>query len=107
MHVAAANPMAVFREELSADVLDREKKIIAEQAAGSGKPEKVIEKIVEGRLAKFFQEVCLLEQSYVLDTERTVQQVLEEASKSFGSPIKIKGFQRFALGENMANAPST
>jgi len=107
MHVAAANPMAISHEELSADVLDREKKIIAEQAAGTGKPEKVIEKIVEGRLTKFFQEVCLLEQVYVLDTDRTVQQVLDEASKTFGTPITIKGFKRFALGENVADAPST
>lgn len=103
MHVAAANPMAVSHEDLSADVLDREKKIIAEQAAGTGKPAKVIEKIVEGRLAKFYQEVCLLDQSYVLDTDRTVRQVVDEASQSLGAPITIKGFERFALGENVAD----
>ena len=106
MHVAAANPMAVSREDLGADVLAREKKIIAEQAAGTGKPEKVIEKIVEGRLAKFFQEVCVLEQAYILDTDRTVKAVLEEASAGMGTPIKLKSFVRFQLGENSTEGSS-
>jgi elongation factor Ts len=105
MHVAAANPLAVARADVPAEVLEREKKIIAEQTAATGKTGPMLEKIVEGRLDKlFYQEVCLLEQVYVLDGERKVGKVVEEAAKAAGTAITIKGFVRFALGETAEKA---
>lgn len=99
MHVAASNPIAVSREGVPADVLDREKRVIAEQAQTSGKTGPVLEKIVAGRLNKFYQEVCLLEQPFVLDAERKVSAVVDQVAKDTGAPLSITGFVRFALGE--------
>ena len=99
MHVAASNPIAVSREGVPADVLDREKRVIAEQAQATGKTGPVLEKIVAGRLNKFYQEVCLLEQPFVLDAERKVSAVVDQVAKDTGAPLSITGFVRFALGE--------
>ena len=101
MHVAASSPQAVARDDVDPAVLDREKDILAEQARASGKPENIIEKMVEGRLRKFFEEVCLLEQTWVIDNESKVGKVVEEAAKEAGAPIAVKGFLRFALGEGV------
>jgi elongation factor Ts len=101
MHVAASNPQAVSRDDVDATTLDREREILADQARESGKPENIIEKMVEGRLRKYFEEVCLLEQTWVLDNESKVGDVVEAAAKEAGAPIAVKGFVRFALGEGI------
>ncbi|HSM19823.1 MAG TPA: translation elongation factor Ts, partial [Hyphomicrobiales bacterium] len=101
MHVAAASPLAVNVDELDPAVVARERAVFAEQARESGKPESIIEKMVEGRLRKFYQEAVLLQQAFVIDPEKTVQQALEAAEKEVGAPIKVAGFVRYALGEGV------
>jgi elongation factor Ts len=101
MHVAAADPtpLAIDRAGVPADVVAREREILEKQAQQSGKPAKVIEKIVEGRLNKFFGEVCLLEQPFVKDPDRSIGEVLTGASKQVGAEVAPTGFIRFKLGE--------
>jgi len=101
MHVAAAHPQAVDRDGVDASALDRERDVLSEQARASGKPEEIIAKMVEGRLRKFYEEVCLLEQVYVIDGETKVSKILETAGKEAGAPVKIVGFVRFQLGEGV------
>ena len=101
MHVAASNPQAVSRDDVDPATLERERGILADQARASGKPENIVEKMVEGRLRKFFEEICLLEQIWVLDNESKVADVVEAAAKEAGAPIAVKGFVRFALGEGI------
>ena len=101
MHVAAANPQAISSADLDAAVLDRERAILGEQARASGKPDDIVEKMIEGRLRKFYEEVCLLEQTFVIDGETKVAQVLEAAGKELGSPVAVKEFARLALGEGV------
>jgi elongation factor Ts len=101
MHVAAANPRAVRVNQLDAETVNAERRILAEQAAASGRPQAVIEKMIEGRLRKFYEEVVLLEQTYVIDGERKVGKVLEDAARQIGSPIEISGFVRYQLGEGL------
>lgn len=101
MHVAAANPVAISRGELPADALDRERAVLVEQARASGKPEAVIEKMVEGRLGKFYEEVCLLEQAFVMDPQTRISALLDAAGKELGTPVRISRFVRFALGEGL------
>lgn len=100
MHVAAADPspVSVDRSGVPADLVARERELFAKQAAQSGKPEKVIEKIVEGRLNKFYSEVALLEQPFVKDPDGTVQQLLERTGKQLGTEVAVTGFVRFRLG---------
>ena len=101
MHVAASSPLALTRDDVDADDLERERNILIEQARDSGKPEEIIEKIVEGRLRKYYEEICLLEQTYVIDTDNNVEKAVESAAKEIGAPVSIKGFVRFALGEGV------
>lgn len=101
MHVAATNPLALTAEEVDAAVVAREKEIFADQARQSGKPEAIIEKMVEGRLRKFYEEVVLLKQNFVLNPDVTVEKALQDAAKEIGAPAKITGFVRFALGEGI------
>ncbi len=101
MHVAAINPLAVSFSDLDADVVARERAVFTEQAAASGKPAQIVEKMVEGRMRKFFSEVCLLEQVFVIDGENKVADVINRAEKEAGAPIKLAGFLRFALGEGV------
>ena len=101
MHIAAANPQALSREDVTAADLEREKSILVEQARASGRPENIIEKMVEGRLRKYYEEVCLLEQTYVIDGETKVTDAITKASKEAGADIKVTGFRRFALGEGV------
>ncbi|MGB7285583.1 MAG: translation elongation factor Ts [Salaquimonas sp.] len=101
MHVAALNPIAATKEEIPADVAEREKAIFIESARESGKPEEIIEKMVEGRMRKFYQESVLLSQTFVIDGENTVEQALKNAEKEAGAPIVLKGFVRMALGEGI------
>jgi elongation factor Ts len=101
MHIAAAAPLAVRVEELDPAVVARERAIFAEQARASGKPEAIIEKMVEGRLRKFYEEVVLLAQNFVVDPEKTVEKALKEAEKAVGGPIHVTRFVAFRLGEGV------
>lgn len=101
MHVAASAPLAVSRDQVDTSVLDREREILKEQARASGKPENIIDKMVEGRLRKFYEESCLLEQTFVMDGENSVGKVLEGVATEVGAPVSVKGFVRFALGEGI------
>jgi elongation factor Ts len=101
MHVAAASPLAVDAEGLDRETLSRERAIFAEQARESGKPEAIIEKMVEGRMRKFFEEATLLKQAFVMDTERTVETVLKDAAKEVGAPVNVAAFVAFRLGEGV------
>ena len=105
MHVAAANPQYIRREEVPPHVLEKERDIYRSQARELGKPEKVIEKIVEGKVERFFSEVCLLEQTYIKDTDVTVKEVLDSMIAKIGENISIRRFARFQLGEGLL-APS-
>lgn len=99
MQVAAASPRWVRREEVDAAVLDHEREIYRAQMADSGKPANVIEKIVEGKVEKFFAEACLLEQPFIKDNDKTVQQLLHETVAKLGENIQVARFSRFGLGE--------
>jgi len=99
MHIAASNPAAVRREELDQALIDKEMEIYKEQARNQGKPEHILEKIAQGRLDKFYSEVCLLEQPYVKDPDKTIQDLLTEAIAKIGENITIKQFARFRIGE--------
>ncbi len=101
MHVAAANPQSVSQDDLDPELVERERAILAEQARASGKPEEIIGKMVEGRLRKFFEEVALLDQTFVIDGENKVSQAIAEAAKDIGAEVTITGFVRFALGEGV------
>ena len=106
MHIAAANPQAVDTASLDKDFVERERAVLTEQAKESGKPAEVIDKMVEGRLRKFYEEVVLLQQPYVHDPDTTVAKALEAAATDAGAPIKITGFYRFALGEGIERGES-
>jgi elongation factor Ts len=101
MHIAAANPQAIDVASLDPAFVERERAVLTEQAKDSGKPAPVIEKMVEGRLRKFYEEVVLLSQAFVHDPETTVEKALAAAEQTAGAPIKIIGFYRFALGEGV------
>ncbi|MDO3379398.1 translation elongation factor Ts [Geoalkalibacter halelectricus] len=101
MHVAAANPQFLVRADVPADVLERERDIMATKAKESGKPENIIPKIVEGQLNKFYGEVCLTEQAYVIDPDQKIEQVVKALGKQIGAEIKLTGFARFQLGEGL------
>ncbi|MDE2184506.1 MAG: elongation factor Ts [Alphaproteobacteria bacterium] len=101
MHIAAANPLALTPAHLSAEVIERERNIQADLARQSGKPESVIEKMLEGRMRKFYEESVLLHQTFVIDGETSVSKVLEKASKDFGAPVEIEAFVRFQVGEGI------
>ena len=101
MHVAATNPLAATQDEIPADVADRERAIYTEQASESGKPAEIVEKMVEGRMRKFYEESVLLSQTFVIDGETKVEQAIKNAEKDAGAPIALKGFVRMALGEGI------
>jgi len=104
MHVAASNPQSVSSDDLDKTLVDRERAVLIEQAKESGKPDNVVEKMVEGRLRKYFEEVCLLSQPYVIDGENSVGKAIGIAEKDIGAPVKVTGFCRFALGEGIEKA---
>ena len=99
LQVAATSPLALTREEVDEADVEKEKEVYRSQALESGRPEKVIDKIVEGKLEKFFEEVCLMEQIFVKDQERRIQDIVKEASGKVGENIVIRRFTRFQLGE--------
>lgn len=101
MHVAAANPQALDKSSVDADVLERERSVLKEQAIASGKPVEIAEKMVEGRIRKFYQEICLTEQAFIMDTEKTVSQAIQDVAKEAGADIKLTAFTRVQLGEGI------
>ena len=101
MHIAASNPLYISKEDVPKEVIDQERSILKAQALNEGKPEKVVEKMVEGRLKKFYQEICLLEQAFVKDPDKTVDQMVKEKISIIGENIKIRRFARFQMGEGL------
>jgi elongation factor Ts len=101
MHVAAAKPEALSIADVDAKAVQRERDILTEQAKTSGKAPEIIAKMVEGRLRKYYEDVVLLEQVYVVDGETRVSQVIEKAAKTLGAPVKLAGFVRYQLGEGI------
>ncbi|MBF88316.1 MAG: elongation factor Ts [Candidatus Marinimicrobia bacterium] len=102
MQIAATNPLAVSRDNLEASIVKKEQEIYNEQAKDTGKPENVIKKIVEGRIEKFFQETCLLEQSFIKDNDKSVQDVVNETIAKLGENISIPRFSRYEVGEALS-----
>ncbi len=101
MHVAAASPQALSVDEVDSAALERERNVLTEQARASGRPEDVIQKMVEGRIRKYYEEVVFLEQVYVVDGKTKISDVVEQTAKELGTPIKLTGFARYALGEGI------
>jgi len=103
MQIAATNPICIKKEDLPAEILEKEKEIYRAQAKSTGKPDKVIEKIVEGKLEKYYTEVCLLEQAFVKDPDIKVQDLIKNYIAKFGENITLSRFIRYQLGENHGN----
>ncbi len=101
MHIAASQPLAVEREGISADAVEKERAIFLEQAKNEGKPEHIAEKIVEGRMEKFYQENCLMEQVFVKNPDQTVGELVTELTAKIGEKITVRRFERFVLGEDV------
>jgi elongation factor Ts len=106
MHVAAANPLALTVEHLNPEVVEREKNVQIEIARQSGRPDNVIEKMLEGRMRKFYEENVLMQQTFVIDGETPIAKLVEKAAKDFGAPVEIEGFVRFQVGEGIETAES-
>jgi elongation factor Ts len=106
MHIAAVNPQYIRREEIPEEVLERERAIYRTQAQDAGKPQKVIDKIVDGKLERFYSEVCLLEQTYVRDSDLTIKELLDAMIVKVGENITIRRFARFQLGEGLSSQSS-
>jgi elongation factor Ts len=98
MHIAATNPIAISPEDVDPKIIEQEKEIYKEQALAQGKPEKVIEKIVEGKIQKYFGENCLLNQPFVMDEEKTIKDLLVDTITEFGENVSIRRFSRFQIG---------
>ena len=103
MQIAATNPLSVTRDGIDSVVVDKEKEIFTEQAKLSGKPDNVLEKIIEGRIEKFYQENCLLEQSFIKDSDKSVQDILMETIATLGENISIARFSRFEVGDVLSS----
>ena len=103
MQIAATNPLSVTRDGIDSVVVDKEKEIFTEQAKLSGKPGNVLEKIIEGRIEKFYQENCLLEQSFIKDSDKSVQDILMETIATLGENISIARFSRFEVGDALSS----
>jgi len=101
MHIAAAKPEFLAREDVPADNLESEKEILRAQALGEGKPEKIVERMVEGRVDKYYKEICLMEQAFVKDPSKTIKDLVTDATVSIGEKISIRRFVRFERGEGI------
>ncbi|MDQ0090593.1 elongation factor Ts [Paenibacillus anaericanus] len=101
MHIAASNPRYVSREEVPQADIEKEKEILKAQALNEGKPEKIVEKMVEGRIGKYYEEFCLMEQSFIKDPDKTISQLLNEKISTIGENISIRRFVRYELGEGL------
>ncbi|MGE0157155.1 MAG: translation elongation factor Ts [Geobacter sp.] len=106
MHVAAASPAYLQRSEVPTDVLEREKEIYRDKARQTGKPDNIIEKILEGQVNKFYGDICLVEQAFVKDPDKSVQKYLDETGKALGGAISLKRFTKFVLGEGLEKKES-
>ncbi len=106
MHIAASNPASVSRDDLDPEMIERERNVLIEQAKESGKPAEIAEKMVEGRLRKYYEEVCLLDQTFAIDGESKVSKVLEDAAKDVGAPVSVAGFVAYRLGEGIEKEES-
>lgn len=106
MHIAASRPEYVSREEVPADVIEQERSILRAQALNEGKPEKIVDKMVEGRIEKYFKEVCLLEQPFVKDPDISVGELVTQAIATIGENISVRRFVRFELGEGLSKRTS-
>ena len=101
MQIAAANPLYVSREEVPADVISHEKEVYRQEALNAGKPEKIVDRMVEGRIEKYFKEVCLLDQPFIKDGDKTINDVVLEATVKMGEKVSIRRFTRYQLGEGI------
>jgi len=101
MHIAASNPASISRDDLDQELVERERTVLSEQARESGKPEEIITKMVEGRIRKYFEEVCLLDQTFAIDGETKISAVLENSSKELGAPVSVASFTAFKLGDGI------
>ncbi len=101
MHIAASNPLYVAKEEVPMEALNKEKEIFRAQALNEGKPEKIVERMVEGRVEKYFKEVCLLEQPFVKDPDKTIKDLVSDATVAIGEKISIRRFTRYERGEGI------
>jgi elongation factor Ts len=101
MHVAASNPLALSRDDVNQEDVARERAVLVEQAKASGRPDNIIEKMVDGRMRKFYEESVLLEQAFVIDPDKSVGKAIEEVAKELGTPVVCTGFVRMALGEGV------
>ena len=101
LHIAASNPLYVTKEEVPADVIEKEKAILRAQALEEGKPEKIVDKMVEGRIKSFYEDNCLLCQKFVKDPDKTIEQLVVEATATIGEKISIRRFVRFEMGEGL------
>ena len=101
MHIAAANPTYVSKEEVPEAEVEHEKEILKHQALNEGKPEKIVDKMVEGRIGKFYKEICLLEQPFVKNPDITIEDLVKEQIMTIGENVKIRRFARFQLGEGI------
>ncbi|NBG87599.1 translation elongation factor Ts [Isachenkonia alkalipeptolytica] len=101
MHIAAENPLYVKKDEVPEEVVEKEKDFLTKQALAEGKPEKIVEKMVEGRISKYYNEICLLEQPFVKDPDKTVGELLNEKVAKIGENLSIRRFARFEVGEGL------
>jgi elongation factor Ts len=101
MHIAASNPQYLTKEEVPEETIAKEKEILRVQALNEGKPEKIVERMVEGRIEKYYKEVCLLDQPFVKDTDKTIQDIVTEKIATIGEKINIRRFVRYGMGEGL------
>lgn len=106
MHIAATNPLSLSKDDLDPTVVERERNVLIAEAKESGRPDNIIEKMVEGRIRKFYEEVVLLSQAFVINPDLTVEKAVAEAEADIGAPIKVVGFVRFGLGEGVEKEES-
>jgi len=106
MHIAAASPQYIRREEVSSDAIEKEREILRAQTLNEGKPEKIVDKIVDGRIDKFYKDVCLLEQQFVKNPDKTIELLVKEKIVQIGENISIRRFSRFVVGEGIEKAES-
>ena len=106
LQIAASNPLFVSKEDVPTANLDKEREILRAQALNEGKPEKIVDRMVEGRIEKYYKEVCLLEQAFIHDNAKSVAQAVKEAEGKIGAPVKVAGFVRYALGEGIEKQES-
>ena len=101
MQIAAANPLYVSREEVPQEALEKEREILRQQALNEGKPEKIVEKMVDGRIEKYYKDVCLLDQPFIKDSERTVNDIVNDMIANIGEKISVRRFVRYEMGEGL------